>query len=154
MPNSKHPKRAQPKTSTPDLNAPPTFDGASRAFPSRIASGAAGNAAFNGGSALLQNPGANLTPSVQSGAFNVSIVPRLRVGAALLAMQRAENDPFKSSSAGHALLLPGNETRVLGSSTSLDYDVNSWLSVRAQSSRRDLTNAPNISPLLRKPVFR
>ena len=149
----KAPEARASENGTPDLSAPPTFDGASRAFPARIASGAAGNPLFNGGSTLLQNSGVNLTRGVQSNAFNVPIVPRLRVGAALLAMQRAENDPFKSSSAGHALLTSGSEPRVLGSSTSLDYDINSWLSVRAQSSRRDLTNVPNVSPLLRNPFF-
>lgn len=149
----KAPDARPTENSAPNLSAPATFDGASRAFPSRIASGAAGNSLSNGGSALLQNPGMNLTSGLQSNSFSIPIVPRLRVGAALLAMQRAENDPFKSSSAGHALLLPGNNTRVLGTSTSLDYDVNSWLSVRAQSSRRDLTNVPNISPLLRNLFF-
>ena len=147
----KAPEARVADNNTSGLNAPTTFDGASRAFPARIASGAAGNFSSNNGSSLLQDSGA--TRAFQTNTFNVPIVPRLRVGAALLAMQRAENDPFKSSSAGRALLTSSAENRVLGNSTSLDYDVTSWLSVRAQSSRRDLINTPDISPLLRNSFF-
>ena len=132
-----------------DLNLPSSFDGASRNFPVSIARGAAGDTLLSGVGS--QSTGAAL--GLQGGAFNASIVPRLRVGAALIALQRAEDDPFKSSGAGHALLTSGSETRVLGSSTSLDYDVTSWLSVRALSSRRNLTNLPDFSPVLRDPFF-
>lgn len=134
-----------------DLSAPSSFDGASQAPPVSIARGAAGDTLLSG--AAFQPPGLGLSSGLQSGAFNVPIVPRLRVGAALLALQRAENDPFNSSSAGHALLSPSSETRVLGNSTSVDYDVTSWLSVRALSSRRALVNVPDVSPLLRDPFF-
>lgn len=133
--------------SAPDLNAPAIFDGASRAFPSSIARGAAGDTLLGGA------PSAAFAPGLQNNTFNASLVPRLRVGAALLALQRAEYDPFKSSGAGQALLSAGSENRVLGSSTSLDYDVTPWLSVRALSSRRDLTGVPDVSPLLRDSFF-
>ena len=68
-------------------------------------------------------------------------------------MQRAESDPFKSSGAGQALLSAGNRSRVLGSDTSVDYDVTSWLRVGAQSSQRSLANVPNLSPLYRSALF-
>ena len=134
-----------------DLSAPAGFDGAARAFPVGIARGAAGEPLLGG--SVFQPAGGSLSSGLQSGTFSSSLVPRLRVGAALLALQRAENDPFKSAGSGQALLSAGSENRVLGSSTSLDYDVTSWLSVRAQSSRRDLTNMPNASPLLRNAFF-
>ena len=138
-------------SSARDLNAPSSFDGASRAFPVSIARGAAGDTLLS--DSISPAAGAGLGSGLQSGAFTASIVPRLRVGAALLALQRAESDPFKSSGAGHALLTSGSETRVLGSSNSVDYDVTSWLSVRALSSQRVLTNVPNVSNLLRDSFF-
>ena len=134
-----------------DLSVPSSFGGASRGFPVSIARGAAGDTLL--GNAGNQLAGASLSSGLQSGAFSASIVPRLRVGAALLALQRAEDDPFKSSGAGQALLTAGNETRVVGNSASIDYDVTPWLSVRALSSRRALTNVPDVSPLLRGPFF-
>ena len=134
-----------------DLSVPSSFDGASRNFPISIARGAAGDTLLSG--AGLQPAGTSLASGLQSSAFSASIVPRLRVGAALIALQRAENDPFNSSGAGHALLTSGSETRVLGSNTSIDYDVTSWLSVRAQSSQRALANMPTISPILRDSFF-
>ncbi len=134
-----------------DLNAPSNFDGAARAFPSSISRGAAGDNLLGG--SVFRPGAASLSSGLQSGNFSSSIVPRLRVGAALIALQRAEKDPFKSSSAGQALLSSGSETRVLGQSTSVDYDVTPWLNVRALSSRRDLANVPDISPLLRDPFF-
>lgn len=77
-----------------------------------------------------------LQAGVQSQAFRASIMPRLRVGAALQALQRAQDDPFNTST-DQTLLAPNN-ARLLRSDVALDYDVNSWLSVRAQSSRRSL----------------
>ncbi len=143
------------QSSTPDLSAPAAFDGASRGFSSRIARGAAGDTLLSGGALGVgaQTSGAAFAPGLQGSAFSVPLVPRLRVGAALLALQRAEDDPFKSSVAGQAWLSPNSPTRVVGSNTSLDYDVTSWLSVRALSSRRDLANVPDVSPLLRDSFF-
>ena len=144
-----------------DLNAPSGLGGG-RALPPRMVRGAAGDnflggSSFDnsnfGGSALMQNGGASFAPGLQNTNFSASIVPRLRVGAALLAMQRAENDPFQSSGAGQTRLSSSANSRVMGSNTSLDFDVTSWLRVRAQSSRRDLSNAPDVSPLLRDPLF-
>lgn len=89
---------------------------------------------------------------VQTSSFNASIRPRLRVGAALLALQRAESDPLRNSSAGQTLLAPG-AGHVLGNNASLDYDVNSWLSVRAQTSRRSLSGPADASPFLRAAFF-
>ena len=134
-----------------ELSVPSRFDGASRALPIGIARGAAGDTLLGG--SVFQPGGAALASGLQSGNFSSSIVPRLRVGAALIALQRAESDPFKSSGAGHALLTSGSESRVLGSNASVDYDVTPWLSVRALSSRRDLTNVPDLSPLLRDSFF-
>ena len=145
-----------------DLSAPARLSGAERALPPSIVRGAAGSNFFGSGSGALGNDlggasllqsGYALAPSVQNSRFSASIVPRLRVGAALLALQRAENDPFQSSGAGQALLSSGSNSRVLGSSTSLDYDVTSWLSVRALSSRASLLGVPNVSPFLRDPLF-
>lgn len=149
-----------------DLSAPAGLN-SGRALPLSIVRGAAGdtllgangfNGAVSGGSVLggasyLQPGSAFAAGGLQNSQFSASIVPRLRVGAALLALQRAESDPFKSSSAGQALLSSGNTSRVLGSDASVDYDVTSWLSVRAQSSRRSLANVPEISPFLRSALF-
>ena len=134
-----------------DLSVPTGFGGAARAVPLGTARGAAGDN-FLGGSVFAPG-GASLASGLQSGNFSSTLVPRLRVGAALIALQRAEKDPFKSSSAGQALLNSGSETRVLGQSTSVNYDVTSWLSVRALSSRRDLASVPDVSPFLRDPFF-
>ena len=95
--------------------------------------------------------GARLRPQTMTSDFSASIMPRLRVGAALLALQRAESDPFKSSGAGQALLSPASG-RVTGSDASVDYDVNSWLSVRAQTSQRSLL-APDNTPFLSANFF-
>ena len=120
-----------------------------RVLPARIV-GAAGNR-FAGESSVLSVGG--FTPSAaQQTSFSASIMPRLRVGAALMALQRAENDPFNGSASGQALLSAGNG-RTLGQSTSVDYDVTSWLSVRALSSRRSLMGDPDTSPLLSAPFF-
>ena len=144
-----------------DLSARAGLSDGARALPPSIVRGAAGgnffgsgapDGSFGGGASLLQS-GYALTPGVQSSQFSASIVPRLRVGAALLAMQRAENDPFGGSGAGQALLSSGSSSRILGSNTSVDYDVTSWLSVRAQSSRRSLAGVPDVSPFLRDPLF-
>ena len=133
-----------------------------RALPPSIVRGAAGEsllggAAFGGSmpdnSTLLQNGGRAFASGVQSNNFSTSIVPRLRVGAALLALQRAENDPFKSSGLGQGLISSGNGSRILGSNTTVDFDVNSWLSVSALSTRRSLAGVPEVSPLLRGPLF-
>ena len=136
-----------------DLSAPAGLGAAPRAFPPGMVRGAAGDTLLGGGSTLLQPADMAFSSGLRGSGFSASIVPRLRVGAALLAMQRAEDDPFRSSLAGHALLSSGSESRVLGSSTSVDYDVTPWLNVRALSSRRELTNLPNFSPLLRSSFF-
>lgn len=120
-----------------------------------------GSSSFTTESALVSRPTetrtsalntAALQPGLQASSFNASIMPRLRIGAALLALQRAENDPFRSSSAGQTLLTP-ERGRVLGSDASVDYDVNSWLSVRAQTSRRSLQGAAETSPFLKAAFF-
>ena len=81
--------------------------------------------------------GANLLQAnVQAQAFRASIMPRLRVGAALQALQRAQDDPFNGGD--EQMLLAPAGGRLLRSDVALDYDVNSWLSVRAQTSRRSL----------------
>ena len=134
-----------------DLSVPSGFGSAARSFPAGIARGAAGDNLLGG--SVFAPGGAAPASGLQSGNFSSTLVPRLRVGAALIALQRAENDPFKSSGAGHALLSSGSETRVLGQSTSVDYDVTPWLSVRALSSRRDLANVPDVSPFLRDSFF-
>ena len=144
-----------------DLNAPGGLNGASRALPARFGNGILGGATggnfwgapASDGSTLLQNPGIAFAPNLQNTEFSASIVPRLRVGAALLALQRAENDPFQSAGAGQALLTSASSNRILGSNASVDYDVNSWLSVRALSSRRSLEDVTDISPLLRTSLF-
>ena len=146
-----------------DLSAPAGLSGA-RALPLSIVRGAAGdnflgnnfgNSTLDGGAlgASLLPSNAMFAPDVQGSQFSASIVPRLRVGAALLAMQRAESDPFESSRAGHALLNSSANSRILGNDTSLDYDVTSWLSVRAQSSRRALAGVPDLSPLYLSALF-
>lgn len=154
-----------------DLSAPAGLNGG-RALPPSIVRGAAGDNLLGanglnggalgasalaggalGGASYLQPGSAFAAGGLQNSQFSASIVPRLRVGAALLALQRAESDPFKSSSAGQALLSSGGTSRVLGSDASVDYDVTSWLSVRAQSSRRVLANVPEISPFLRSALF-
>ena len=114
---------------------------------------APGGFTFNNlsGSALRQ-PDVSSALGLQDGQFSIAIVPRLRVGAALLAMQRAETDPFKGSGAGQALL-SSSSSRVLSSDTSIDYEVNSWLRVGAQSSRQTLTGVPDVAPYLRNPLF-
>ena len=125
---------------------------AERTLPARMmgAVGAVGNR-FAGQSSVLSVGG--FAPSAaQQTNFSASIMPRLRVGAALLALQRAQNDPFDGSASGQALLSAGNG-RSLGQSTSVDYDVTPWLSVRALSSRRSLLNDPDASPLLSAPFF-
>ena len=156
----KAPESARPKNTNDaplDLSTPAGFSGASRAFPSRIARGAAGDSLFSGGalnnSTLIRPGDAAFGLGLQNTEFSSAIVPRLRVGAALLAMQRAENDPFRSASAGQSLLSSSSSSRVLGSNTSVDYDVTSWLSVRALSSRRSLDNQPDVAPFLRDPFF-
>ena len=140
-----------------DLSNPAAFDGASRALPTRILRGAAGDSLFNNNalqsSTLLRPADAAFGLGMQSAEFSSSIVPRLRVGAALLAMERAENDPFRNFGAGQSQLFSSGSSRIVGSNTSLDYDVNSWLSVRALSSRRSLDGQPDVTPFLRDPFF-
>ena len=158
----KAPETSQAAQPPLDLNASTASDGADlRGTPgngflsgNRVLSGRTpGGFTFDNlsGSAFRQ-PGVASTLGLQDAQLNIAIVPRLRVGAALLAMQRAENDPFKSSGAGQALLSSSN-SRVLSNDTSINYDVNSWLSVGAQSSRQTLTGLPDISPSLRAPFF-
>ncbi len=142
--------------SSVDLNATNAAGGGGRALPPSIVRGAAGETLLGSGGAIgspFGQSSAAFAPGVQSSQFSASIVPRLRVGAALQALQRAEDDPFKSSGAGQALLSAGNRSRVLGSDTSVDYDVTSWLRVGAQSSQRSLANVPNLSPLYRSSLF-
>ncbi len=132
------------------------LSGASRAIPSSLMRGAAGDNLLGNsapGASSLLGSNAAFAPGLQSGGFSASIVPRLRVGAALLAMQRAETDPFRNAGVGQAILGSGNTGRILGSDTSVDYEVTSWLSVRAQSSRRSLENVPDTSPFLRSALF-
>ena len=146
-----------------DLGAPASRGGANlsggRALPPGLVRNAAGNnflGARTLGGALggaSFSPNSTFASGVQSSQFNAEIVPRLRVGAALMAMQRAENDPFERSGAGHALLNSSANSRILGNDTSVDYDVNSWLSVRAQSSRRALAGVPDLSPLYLSALF-
>ena len=100
--------------------------------------GAGASASFRSANLLL--------PGLQSGNFSASIMPRLRVGAALVALQRAQNDPFNGAGADQALL-SANQGRLLRSDVAVDYDVNSWLSVSAQRSQRAL-NVPGVLPPL------
>ena len=108
--------------------------------------GTAGALGFGGASPLR--------PALRSSGFDAALTPRLRVGAALLALQRAEDDPFRSSSAGQALLVPASERngRVMGGNASVDYDVNSWLRVRAQTSQRSLLT-PDQTPFSSSSFF-
>ena len=142
--------------SSVDLNAT-NVTGGGRALPSRIVRGAAGENLLVGAPGIAPGVPASaaFAPGVQNTQFGSYLVPRLRVGAALQAMQRAEDDPdpFKSSGAGQALLSSGNRSRILGSDTSVDYDVTSWLRVGAMSSRRSLANVPNLAPLYRSALF-
>ncbi len=150
-------KAPSTKAATPssvDLSAT-NASGGGRALPPSIVRGAAGETLLGSGAigSPFSQSSAAFAPGVQSSQFSASIVPRLRVGAALQALQRAEDDPFKSSGAGQALLSAGNHSRILGSDTSVDYGVTSWLHVGAQSSQRSLANVPNLSPLYRSALF-
>ena len=118
-------------------------------LPPRIKSGAAGQGLLGG--TPLASPAIGLTER----SLSASILPRLRVGAARLALERAQDDPFNDAGSVQALLSADkNGPRVLGNQTSLGYDVFSWLSFSASASRRVLANNPDISPFLRDSFFR
>lgn len=92
------------------------------------------------------------------GDLELKIAGRLRAGAALLALERASQDPFAARSGVAAPVerrsLTNNNLTSTGSSAGLSLDFNSWLRMRAASTRRsNLALAAETSPALRNSMF-
>lgn len=110
--------------------------------------------ALGGNSILLTDARERALASGQTlGDLELKIAGRLRAGAALLALERASQDPFAART-GVAAPLERRSFSSTGSSTGVAVDFNSWLSVRAASTRRsNLTLAAETSPALRNSLF-
>ncbi len=87
------------------------------------------------------NAGSNL---INERNAEISISPRLRANATVSTLNRPQNDLFDKAPAASS---------TLSTSTSLAYDLNSWLTLRAQSAKRNFQGPPDKSPLLSAPLF-
>lgn len=87
--------------------------------------------------------------------LDLQLSPRLRAGAALLALQRETQDPFGDSARAAGFARSSALPAKMGATTgSVSYDFNSWLSVRAGGERRSLTGRPQFAgSLLSAPMF-
>ena len=137
--------KAAPRDPIASADLPDLISGAPRVAPANDFSGAFQSALSArtplGNTAPLRSP-LGLSESSRDVVYPIS--SRLRAGAALQSLDRAQHDLFGDSKVS---------SRALGASSSLAYDFNSWLTVRALAAKRDLANTPEKSPLLSAPLF-
>lgn len=90
--------------------------------------------------------------SWQSGLQLSSLSSHVRVAAALSALQRDIDAPDPFANGGSLALSRSKSSQLVGSDTSVDVDLNSWLRVGARSSRRRL-GLDDQTPALTSPLF-
>lgn len=88
----------------------------------------------------------------QSGLQMSSLSSHVRVAAALSALQRDIDAPDPFASGGSLALGRSKGSQIVGSDTSVDVDLNSWLRVGARASRRRL-GLDDQTPALTSPLF-
>jgi hypothetical protein len=84
-------------------------------------------------SGLLLAPAGLDNPNIKTSSIEIPLSRRLRVGAALTAIQRNANDPFRDDFSTRNA--PKNNLQQLGSQSSLAYNLNPSLTVRAANAK-------------------
>jgi hypothetical protein len=102
---------------------------------------------------LLLAPSALANPDIKTSSIEIPLSRRLRVGAALTAIQRNGNDPLRTNFGTRDAAAQASKSNLqqLGSQSSLAYDLNPSLTVRAANAR--LSSRAGEMPLLSAPFL-